>query len=39
MNLPAGRYGLIVRVMNHAGTGPYQLALGSGAGVHYRERQ
>lgn len=38
MNLPAGRYGLIVRVMNHAGTGSYEITLGSGAGVHYRER-
>lgn len=37
--LPAGRYGIIVRVMNYAGTGPYELVLGSGAGTTYRERQ
>jgi hypothetical protein len=37
-NLPKGRYGIIIRVMYYAGTGPYSLTLGSGAGPHYRER-
>ena len=36
-NLPPGRYGIIIRVMNHAGSGPYELMLGSGAGPRYRE--
>ena len=38
-NLPAGTYGIIVRVMNYAGTGPYELVLGSGTGTTYRERE
>lgn len=36
--LAKGRYGLIIRVMNHAGTGPYMLTLGTGAGTFYREQ-
>ena len=38
-NLPAGTYGIIVRVMNYAGTGPYELVLGSGMGTTYLERE
>ena len=37
-SLPAGRYGIIVRVMNYAGTGAYELVLGAGSGTTYRER-
>lgn len=37
-NLPQGRYGIIIRVMNHAGTGPYSLLLGLGPGPVYREQ-
>ncbi len=37
-NLPKGRYGIIVRVMNHAGTGPYSLLIGLGPGPIYREQ-
>ena len=36
--LAKGRYGLIIRVMNHAGTGPYVLTLGTRAGMLYREQ-
>lgn len=35
--LPSGRYGIIIRVMYHAGAGDYELVLGSGAGPSYRE--
>lgn len=37
-SLPAGRYGIIVRVMYHAGGGDYELTIGSGGGARYRER-
>ncbi len=37
-SLPAGRYGIIVRVMNYAGTGAYELVLGAGSGTIYRGR-
>lgn len=36
--LPAGRYGIIVRVMHHAGAGAYEMILGSGTGSRYREQ-
>ncbi len=36
-NLPSGRYGIIIRVMYHAGAGDYELMLGSGVGPSYRE--
>lgn len=36
-DLPSGRYGIIIRVMYHAGAGDYELVLGSGAGPRYRE--
>lgn len=35
--LPSGRYGIIIRVMYHAGAGDYELVLGSGVGPSYRE--
>lgn len=38
-DLPAGRYGIIIRVMYHAGAGNYELLLGSGAGPSYREQR
>lgn len=37
--LPKGRYGIIIRVMNHAGTGPYSVTLGTGAGPIYEEER
>jgi lysophospholipase L1-like esterase len=37
-SLPPGRYGIIVRVMNYAGTGPYELVLGSESGPRFVER-
>jgi hypothetical protein len=37
-DLPAGRYGIIIRVMYHGGAGDYELMLGSGAGPRYREQ-
>lgn len=37
INLPAGTYGISVRVMYHGSEGNYQLVLGNGAEHHYTE--
>ncbi len=37
-NYPAGQYYLIIRVMHHAGAGPYQVQLGPDTGCHVTER-
>jgi hypothetical protein len=36
--LPRGRYGILLKVTNHAGTGPYELILGNGTGPRFEER-
>lgn len=38
-SLPAGRYGIIIRVMYHAGSGPYEVVIGAGSATRYRERR